>query len=56
MTRREPWENIGSIALGIVGGIALAALLKSLLQKKCSYCSNLNESNMEYCRFCGGKL
>ena len=49
-------DEIVGILLGILGGIALAELLKSLSQKRCPYCRNINEVNREYCKFCGGKL
>jgi len=56
MDRNEPWSDIGSVFLGVIGGMALAEILKNILQKKCSFCNNLNESNQDYCKFCGGKL
>jgi len=49
-------DKLVGILLGILGGIALAELLKNLLQKKCPYCNNLNESNREHCKFCGRRL
>lgn len=46
----------GSAAVGIIGGIALAELLKKLSQKKCPHCNNMNETNSEYCKICWRKL
>ncbi len=54
--RREPWEDIGSVALGVFGGIALAAILKKLMERECPYCHNINASNREFCQFCEGRL
>lgn len=55
MSKKDEDELVG-IILGIFGGIALAELLKNLSQKRCQYCNNMNESNREYCKFCGGRL
>ena len=56
MSKKSGWDELAEVALGIIGGIALAELLKNILQKKCPYCNNLNESNRKYCKFCGGRL
>lgn len=56
MSRKSALDEAVGIALGILGGIALAELLKSLSQKKCSNCNNINEANREFCKFCGGRL
>lgn len=56
MTRENMWDAVGSVALGVIGGIALAELLKKVLQKKCTICHNLNEANRAFCKFCGGRL
>jgi hypothetical protein len=49
-------EVIGAIGLGILGGVALAELLKKLSEKKCPYCNNINEADRQHCKYCGGRL
>jgi len=56
MSKKSTFEELAEIALGIIGGIALAELLKNFFQKKCPHCNNLNEVNRDFCKFCGGKL
>ena len=55
MSRSDGDKLVGTL-LGILGGIALAELLKNLLQKKCQYCNNMNDSNRVHCKFCGERL
>lgn len=49
-------EELLGIGLGILGGLALIEIIKSLTDKKCPYCHNYNESNLQFCKYCGGKL
>lgn len=49
-------DDIGGVILGVLGGLALAEIIRSLMQKKCPYCQNLNESNRTNCKYCGGRL
>ena len=56
MGKKDNFEDIVGIALGILGGIALAELLKNLFQKRCPRCNNVNEASRNYCKFCGGRL
>ena len=56
MSKKDTLDEVVGVVLGVLGGIALATLLKTLLQRKCPRCNNLNESNRKYCKFCGGRL
>lgn len=56
MSKTNDLDGVIGILLGIIGGIALAALLENLLQKKCPHCNNLNDMSTEFCKFCRGSL
>lgn len=45
-------EAIGAILLGIVGGIALAAVLKYFSHPKCPVCHNQIQAGVSPCPFC----
>ena len=49
-------NDLGGAILGILGGLALAEIIRNLSQKKCPYCQNLNESGRTNCKYCGGGL
>ena len=56
MSKDDGLDDLVGIALGIIGGIALAEILKKFMKKRCRYCNNLNEPNQIYCKFCRGRL
>ena len=56
MSKKRIWADIAGLAVGIIGGLALAELLKNLSQKKCPHCNNINEANSQSCKYCWGRL
>ena len=46
-------EAIAGVALGIIGGIALGALLDYLLGRKCPRCNRVLTKEMIQCPNCG---
>ena len=56
MAKDDSWEELGAIAIGILGGIALLEFLKNRAKKRCPRCNNLNEPTSDRCGFCGSWL
>lgn len=53
MAKDDLGEAIAGIALGILGGIALAEILSRIFGKKCPRCGNTIPPNQFYCQRCG---
>ena len=48
--------ELGSVAIGLVGGIALAEILSRAFKKYCTNCRNEVSFDQEYCNYCMHKL
>lgn len=49
---KELGEAVGAILLGIVGGLALAAILEAVTKPKCPVCKNTIEKGIAVCPHC----
>ena len=56
MPKDDLGEAIAGIALGIIGGLALAEILERLFGKKCPKCGSAVDQNQMYCLNCGARL
>lgn len=56
MAEDDVGEVIAGIILGIIGGLALAEILKSLVKRKCPQCGNAILQNQIYCLRCGNRV
>lgn len=56
MAKDDLGEAIAGIILGIIGGLALAEILRALLSKKCPRCGSVTQPNQIYCLRCGAKV
>lgn len=55
-TGKEFGEAIGAILLGILGGLALAAILEALTKPKCPVCKHTIEKGITICPHCQASL
>ena len=53
MPKDDLGEAIAGIALGILGGIALAEILNRIFGKKCPRCGNIVKQDEFQCLKCG---
>lgn len=56
MAKDDLGEAIAGIALGILGGIALAEILNRIFGKKCPRCGNAVQQDQPYCLKCGERV
>ena len=56
MAKDDLGEAIVGIALGILGGLALAEILDRIFGKKCPKCGNSVDQNQMYCLNCRARL
>jgi hypothetical protein len=53
---KEVGEAIGAIILGIVGGLALGAIIEAISKPKCPVCNQTIEKNTAICPHCSASL
>ena len=48
--------GIAAVVVGVLGGIALSAILSALSQRRCPVCKNPIPNQADYCPYCNAIL
>ncbi len=56
MAKNDIGSVIGSIAIGVVGGLIAAEILSKLFEKRCPNCNSKVSHEQECCYNCGCRL